>query len=808
VDETAAQLGWPRGTVAGRLARAKDLLRNRLMRRGVTLAAGLVGFELGGAASASVPTELLHATVQAATAFAAGGTASTAAAVLAQGAMQGTVMQKMAWIGAAVILLGTIGASIGVVSLHPTTHSAELPASKRVPTLSNKPDDEPAKQEDGRVDLYGDPLPRGAVARLGSMRLRHAGLSNFALLPDGKTILTIGRDRILRSWDMTTGKQIRTVKLEGTANLGWGMLLSADGKIAAALAGADVLFWKAETGKLLRTFPAPQSQNGGICLSDDGRVLALCTQTPEVLLWEWETGKTRAIPLHPRQIGLDSSFHCSFSPDGKWLIAGGGVIEQLQVFETTTGREVYSLNCHASTSAASPDGKRLAVASMVNDQGKNEPVIRIFELATGKESAQFSQGHQYAYFSLVFSPDGRVLACGYSDECCLVDCTSGRILQRLPGRPLGMYFSRDGTTLVFSDGHRLHIWDVVTGQERQNRPGNFGYSPSLAVSPNRTLLATTDWLDRTVSLWNTKTGQLLREFPVGNKERRDVRNVAFLADGQTLVASEREGLLQFWDVATGKEQRRVQLRDPNHPNKYYVYFYQLHVWSDGKRVGTLERIMGQPESTRLAIWDLATGNILSEFSLPAETRAAAWWSDGSKVAVSLEEGLTVLKSDSGTVLLRIKGVRRGEPVTLSRDNRILAAPRRTEAQRAKRDDENFPVDVGVWDATTGKEVAILPTGKIFHYRQNSVVDVIMGARLALADSRTLVTTDEEFLRVWDLTTGKERRRYPLPVAMTDAWGQTFVTDLITSPDGRRAITSLADGTALVWDLGASSPGKP
>jgi RNA polymerase sigma factor (sigma-70 family) len=807
-EETAQHLGWPKGTVAIRLARGRDLLRERLTRRGVTLAAGLVGLELGGEASASVPTALVHATVQAATSFAAGGTATTAAAVLSQGAMQGMVMQKVAWVGAAVILLGAIGVAIGVVDFQATTHRAEIQAAKRAPAFASKADDEPAKSDEGRVDLYGDPLPRGAVARLGSMRLRHAGLSDFALVPDGKTILTVGRDRILRSWDMATGKQIRTVKLEGTANLGWGTLLSTEGKIAAALAGDDVLFWKADTGKLVRTFPAPQVRNGGVCLSDDGKILALCTQTPEVVLWDWETAKTRAIPLHQRQIGLDSTFHCSFSPDGRWLIAGGGSREQLQVFETATGREIYHLECYASASAVSPDGKQVAVASMVNDQIKSETVIRLFETDTGKETAQYPLGHENHYLTLCYSPDGRVLACGFSDQSCLLDCASGRVLNRLPGRPLGMYFTSDGKTLIFSDGHRLHLFDVATGQEQSDRPGEFGYSPTLAISPNGNILAASDWMERAVSLWDVKKGQLLRQLPVDNQDRRYVRNVEFSAEGQTVISCDYHGLLQFYDITTGKDQRRVQLLDPNHPNKDHVYFYQLHVWPGGKRIGTLERIMGQPESTRLAIWDLATGNILSEFSLPAETRAAAWWIDGSKVAVTLDEGLTVLKADTGTVVYRIAGVRRGEPLTLSPDNRYLAAPRRNKAQRAMRDDENFPVDVGVWDAVTGKEVVILPTGKIFHYRQNAVVDVIMGARLTLADSRTLVTTDEEFLHVWDLTTGQERRRYPLPVAMTDAWGQTLVTHLITSPDGRRAITSLADGTALVWNLDSHAPAKP
>src|SRR5205823_11283594 len=60
--EAARRTGWPVGTVAGRLARAKEVLARRLSRRGIGLAAVALGVPAGS---------FVGGTAQAATAFAA-----------------------------------------------------------------------------------------------------------------------------------------------------------------------------------------------------------------------------------------------------------------------------------------------------------------------------------------------------------------------------------------------------------------------------------------------------------------------------------------------------------------------------------------------------------------------------------------------------------------------------------------------------------------------------------------------------------------------------------------------------------------
>jgi hypothetical protein len=96
--------------------------------------------------------------------------------------------------------------------------------------LAAEPTAQPAteKQPTGS-DLYADPLPPLATARLGTLRFRPgARVGRIRFAPDGRTLLTIDRDQVAWQWETTTGKEQFHRRLPSDPVVRW--LFTPDGR--------------------------------------------------------------------------------------------------------------------------------------------------------------------------------------------------------------------------------------------------------------------------------------------------------------------------------------------------------------------------------------------------------------------------------------------------------------------------------------------------------------------------------------------------------------------------------------------------
>src|SRR5262249_8505495 len=220
-SDAAVQLGWPLGTVKGRLARARDLLRMRLARRGLTLTAGGLAAALTpSAAIGHVPASLLEQTLPAAVSFAVAGTipagtVSTHAAALAKGALPALGSTKL--LALVTVILGTaLAAAYTLVAA-----TAGDPQKDR----SIVPDRRAEKPQ-----VPADPLPPGAIARLGTLRFRHGdGVLSVAFSPDGKKVASGCGDGTVRVREASTGKELLSLKAHSYFISS--LVFSPDGKV-------------------------------------------------------------------------------------------------------------------------------------------------------------------------------------------------------------------------------------------------------------------------------------------------------------------------------------------------------------------------------------------------------------------------------------------------------------------------------------------------------------------------------------------------------------------------------------------------
>jgi WD40 repeat protein len=338
------------------------------------------------------------------------------------------------------------------------------------------------------------------------------GILSVAFSADGKTIATTSRDGgrrtpildwgdwSLRRWDAATGEERAVTRrdLGGEVPV---TAFSPDGRLLATVRHDGTLYlWDVATGEELRRWKVPVQEgtyrSGALtaktwslyieqlAFTHDGKIV-LATDGEMIYRWETATGKE----LPAWELGSRHYFvSCAISPDDRLLVVNREARRglRLTLIDLKSGGELWHLpgvGNAAGRLVFSPDGRTLAVA--------DRAAVHLLEV----ESRQV-RGHVAcslpARTGPVFSPDGRLLACGrYTDgRVQLWDLASGQVVRELdanaPHDSLSLAFSPDGSRLA-SAGYEntVRVWDVS-----DLRKGSAAAAPRLSPDELESL-----WLD-------------------------------------------------------------------------------------------------------------------------------------------------------------------------------------------------------------------------------------------------------------------------------------------------------------------------
>jgi small GTP-binding protein len=286
----------------------------------------------------------------------------------------------------------------------------------------------------------------------------------YAFSPDGKRALSADEDKMVRLWDVETGRGLRV--LEGHTDQVLSVTWSADSR--RALSGSNdntVRLWDLESGRCLHVLEGHTAFVRSVTWSADQSRALSASFDKTVRLWDLETGRClRVLEGHTADVmsvawGADQSRALSSSFDKTvrlWDLKTGSC---LRVLEGHTGA-VWSV-------ALSADQSRAL-------SGSHDKIVRLWDLETGR-CLRVLEGHMADVMSVALSADqSRALSGSIDRAVRLWDLETGRCLRALEGHTAAV------TSVAWSaNPHRalsgdsrggIRVWDLSPFITRNRAP--------------------------------------------------------------------------------------------------------------------------------------------------------------------------------------------------------------------------------------------------------------------------------------------------------------------------------------------------